>query len=90
MLSVLLFQYRTGISNGTNSLRVGCCTARRQVLRSENTGGSFRNKDPGTVARLFVQRNSHVDDDLVATFKDEEFILTLVRATQMTNNGTSG
>ena len=54
----------------------------------ENTGGNFR-KDPGKVARLFLQRNSHVDDDLVAAFKDEEFVLSLREATQMANNGTS-
>ena len=48
----------------------------------ENTGGNFR-KDPGKVARLFLLRNSHVDDDLVAAFKDEEFVLGLRRATQM-------
>ena len=73
----------------TNTLRVGGFTRRRQVLGSENTGGNFR-KNPGKAARLFLQRNSHVDDDLVAAFKDEEFILGLVRSIQMANNETSG
>ena len=74
----------------TNTLWVGGFTHRRQVLKSEITGGNFQREDPGTVARLFVQRNSHVDDDLVAAFKDEEFILGLMRATQMANDGASG
>ena len=83
-------EYWRDISHGTNTLWVGCFTARRQVLRSKITGGNFQRKDPGMVARLFLQRNSHVDDDLVAAFKDKEFILALVRVTWMANNGTSG
>ena len=82
-------EYWRDISHGTNTLQVGGFTRRRQVLGSENTGGNFR-KDPGKVARLFLLRNSHVDDDLVAAFKDKEFVLGLRRATQMANNGTSG